>query len=184
MLAEVTTRAAGQRIGYMELMLSPRLDVVMADTGGRRFGAEYHVTDGARAAGAGRARLPARELRIFLRMDGGRRRVEGQRPHGAGAAVRGAGAWIPGAGGVPAQSASPRTARAGARPNRPDRRGHGLLETPTPSRSNEPSSIPSCGPLPRRRLSGSRRVHGQSMTAPAATRSPIGGCTCWRAAAW
>ena len=30
MLAEVTSRAAGQRIGYLELMLSPRLDAVMA----------------------------------------------------------------------------------------------------------------------------------------------------------
>ena len=30
MLAEVTTRAAGQRIGYMELLLGPRLDAVMA----------------------------------------------------------------------------------------------------------------------------------------------------------
>jgi hypothetical protein len=35
MLAEVTSRAAGQRIGYLELMLSPRLDAVMAL--GRRF---------------------------------------------------------------------------------------------------------------------------------------------------
>ena len=30
MLAEVTTRAAGQRIGYLELLLGPRLDAVMA----------------------------------------------------------------------------------------------------------------------------------------------------------
>ena len=30
MLAEVTTRAAGQRIGYMELLFGPRLDAVMA----------------------------------------------------------------------------------------------------------------------------------------------------------
>jgi adenosine deaminase/adenosine deaminase CECR1 len=36
MLAEVTTRAAAQRIGYMELMLSPRLDAVMGL--GRRVG--------------------------------------------------------------------------------------------------------------------------------------------------
>jgi adenosine deaminase len=36
MLAEVTTRAAAQRTGYMELMLSPRLDAVMGL--GRRIG--------------------------------------------------------------------------------------------------------------------------------------------------
>lgn len=47
MLAEVTTRAAAQQIGYMELMLSPRLDAVMAL--GRRVGWTGD-TDSARTA--------------------------------------------------------------------------------------------------------------------------------------